>query len=511
VTRVPWPEDVEAVFARLARRRGCTWLDSAGGPQHLARWSVLAVEPAAVLVHQADTTRLLAPDGAVRMAVDADPFAALRRALAAAPAAGEPAPEGCPFGPGLYGYLAYDLGRYVEPTAGAARVRDIPLPDLYFGVYETVLVLDAARQEAHLVGRADGPAAEALRQAIEESDEASPALDASRVQADALHCTIDRDAYLRAVERGREYIAAGDIFQVNLSRRFTCALEGGEAAAARLASLYRRLRRANPAPYAAYLGLGQGRAVLSSSPELFLDLRSGRVVTRPIKGTRPRCAERSTGERGGSPCPPRAAADLSAAGTETRRAIDAEAFNRRQQADLLASEKDRAELVMIVDLERNDLGRVCAYGTVRVPEPRTVEAYAAVFHTVATVEGRLHAGRDVVDLVRATFPGGSITGAPKVRAMQIIAELEPTRRSVYTGAVGYLGPPTPAEPAGRCVLNIAIRTLLAAGPHVHLQVGGGIVADSDPEAEFDETADKARAMMAALLDIERHPWRQPTR
>jgi len=153
---------------------------------------------------------------------------------------------------------------------------------------------------------------------------------------------------------------------------------------------------------------------------------------------------------------------------------------------------------MIVDLERNDLGRVCDYGTVRVTEPRTVEAYAAVFHTVATVEGRLHAGLDVVDLLKATFPGGSITGAPKVRAMQIIAELEPTRRSVYTGSIGYLGPPTPEEPAGRCVLNLAIRTLLAAGPHVHLQAGGGIVADSDPEAEFDETTDKARALLAAL-------------
>ncbi len=168
------------------------------------------------------------------------------------------------------------------------------------------------------------------------------------------------------------------------------------------------------------------------------------------------------------------------------------------RADLLASEKDKAELVMIVDLERNDLGRVCSYGSIRVTEPRAVEAYATVFHTVATVEGRLHGGRDVVDLVRAAFPGGSITGAPKVRAMQIIAELEPTRRSVYTGSIGYLGPPTEAEPAGRCVLNIAIRTLLAAGPHVHLQVGGGIVADSVPEAEFDETTDKARALLAAL-------------
>ena len=155
---------------------------------------------------------------------------------------------------------------------------------------------------------------------------------------------------------------------------------------------------------------------------------------------------------------------------------------------------------MITDLERNDLGRVCDYGSVRVTEPRALEAYEAVYHTVATVEGRLHESRraGIVDLLRATFPGGSITGAPKVRAMQIIAELEPTRRSVYTGAIGYLAPPSDAEPAGRCALNIAIRTLLVAGQAVHLQAGGGIVADSDPEAEFDETSDKARAMLAAL-------------
>ncbi len=570
MARLPWPEDVEAVFARLARRRGCVWLDSAcgpaglpgregtpggtgclsagasGGPEHTgesrragtggpgpsARWSVLAAEPSAVLVHQAETTRLLAPDGAVRLAVVGAPFAALRQALARAPTDGEPAPPGCPFGPGLYGYLAYDLGRYVEPTAGTARVRDIPLPDLHLGLYETVLVLDAARREAHLVGRADGPSAAALAEALR-TGAAEPSPEPSEAAAGEVRCNVSRDGYLRAVARAREYIAAGDIFQVNLSRRYTVCLRedargrgpgpaaGAALAPARLVRLYRRLRHTNPAPYAAYLGLGQGRAVLSSSPELFLDLRGGRVVTRPIKGTRPRRGEIATVKRGGSPYPPRSSPlhGSCAAGREPRRAGSAEirrearggcghpprsdadeAFNARQRADLLASEKDRAELVMIVDLERNDLGRVCDYGTVRVTEPRAVEAYAAVFHTVATVEGRLHAGRDVVDLVRATFPGGSVTGAPKVRAMQIITELEPTRRSVYTGAVGYVGPPTPAEPAGRCVLNLAIRTLLAAGPHVHLQAGGGIVADSDPEAEFDETTDKARAMLAALLE-----------
>ena len=474
---VAWPADVEALFARLARRRGCVWLDSAGGPPGLARWSVLAAEPSAVLVHQGGVSRFVAPDGRAVLEPRASPFDALRAAVRAArfagghthPARSKMPGEDLPFGPGFYGYLAYDLGPHVEPTSPLSPTRDIALPDLWFGYYETILVLNYAERRAVLVG-ADGPPAEALGAALAATGGSAEWLNAARPAREA-SCNFTREGYLEAVARAREYIAAGDIFQVNLSRRFTVPLEPcAPGPDLRPASLYRRLRRANPAPYAAYIGLGAGRAVLSSSPELFLDLAAGRVVTRPIKGTRP------------------------------RRAGEAESsdFNRRERDELLRSEKDKAELVMITDLERNDLGRVCDYGSVRVTEPRAVEAYEAVYHTVATVEGRLHAEADLVDLLRATFPGGSITGAPKVRAMQIIAELEPTRRSVYTGAVGYLAPPSDAEPAGRCSLNIAIRTLLVAGQAVHLQAGGGIVADSDPAAEFDETSDKARAMLAAL-------------
>ena len=470
VREVAWPADAEALFARLACRRGCAWLDSAGGPPGLARWSVLAAEPSAVLVHQGGVSRFVAPDGRAVLEPRENPFDALRAALAATRVEGPGAAAAGRFGPGLYGYLAYDLGPNVEPTAPLSPTRDIALPDLWFGFYETVLVLNHAERRAVLVG-ADGPPAEALGAALAGGPApGAPGLDAARPARDA-SCNFTREGYLDAVARAREYIAAGDIFQVNLSRRFTVPLEqNAPGPNLRPASLYVRLRHANPAPYAAYVGLGAGRAVLSSSPELFLDLAAGRVVTRPIKGTRP------------------------------RRAGEAESsdFNRRERDNLLRSEKDKAELVMITDLERNDLGRVCDYGSIHVTNPRAVEAYEAVYHTVATVEGRLHAEADLVDLLRATFPGGSITGAPKVRAMQIIAELEPTRRSVYTGAVGYLAPPSDAEPAGRCSLNIAIRTLLVAGQAVHLQAGGGIVADSDPAAEFDETSDKARAMLAAL-------------
>ena len=493
VREVPWPACIEAVFAALAQRRGCVWLDSAAGPAELARWSVLAAEPAATLTHGGGVTRLLDPDGRTIMAEAGRPLEALRKALAMFPAEDPP----LPFGPGFYGYLAYDLAPTIEPTVGLSPRQDIPLPDLWFGVYEAVLVLDHAARRAYVVG--EERAGEAIGQALASAGHAptanallfesrlneaavTPFIDNavdrpdSRLPVPGSRCcrlsfNLSRDDFLRAVARARDYIAAGDIFQVNLSRRMTVTRPPAETAAGgfdrALPELYLRLRRANPAPYAAYLGLGAGRAVISSSPELFLECDGRRIVTRPIKGTRPR-------------------------------APSDEAASARMRQELMASEKDRAELVMIVDLERNDLGRVAEIGSVRVKEPRALEAYAAVYHTVATVEARLRPGADLVDLLAATFPGGSITGAPKVRAMQIIAELEPTCRSVYTGAVGYLGPAPAGGGAGRCRLNIAIRTILAAGPHLHVQVGGGIVADSDPAAEFDETEAKARAVLRAL-------------
>jgi para-aminobenzoate synthetase component 1 len=467
---VSWPWDISGLFRRLSEGRGCVWLDSAGGAAGLARWSVLAAEPSAVLATRGGLTRLSAADGQVIFESDRSPFEVLREVLDASRAGGEGRAH-LPFGSGLYGYLSYDLAPYIEPKAGLSPRADIALPDLWFGIYEAVLVLDHQLQQAFIVGAASA-AGDAIEKALAQCDMRrggecekgdNPLFRDGLVVRDVA-CNMSPETFREAVAKARQYIAAGDIYQVNLSRRYTVSLAPKSL---RWGDLYARLRIANPAPYAAYMDVGGGAAVLSSSPELFLDLRGGRVVTRPIKGTRPL--------RPGD-----------------------EAANCRASEALLGSEKDRAELVMIVDLERNDLGRVSQYGSVRVTEPRTIEAYAAVYHTVATVEGRLHAGKDVVDLLKATFPGGSITGAPKVRAMQIIAELEPTRRSVYTGAIGYLAPPSDDEPAGRCALNVAIRTLLAAGDAVHIQVGGGIVADSDPEAELQETSDKARAMLVAL-------------
>jgi len=269
----------------------------------------------------------------------------------------------------------------------------------------------------------------------------------------AFECGFTPQQYKDSVRKVKEYILAGDIYQANLSQRFSAPLV--ESAW----SLYRRLRVLNAAPFSAFLNFG-GFAVASSSPERYLKVDGDYIETRPIKGT-------------------------------SRRYDDPQRDQQSKQ-DLLASRKDRAELSMIVDLERNDLGRVSEYGSVVVEEHAVLESYATVHHLVSTIVGKLHEGRDMIDLIRATFPGGSITGAPKIRSIEIIDELEPTARSVYTGAIGYLGM------NGKSDLNIAIRTMIIKGARVYFQVGGGIVADSEPEAEFQETLDKGKAMFDAI-------------
>jgi para-aminobenzoate synthetase component 1 len=262
--------------------------------------------------------------------------------------------------------------------------------------------------------------------------------------------------YLRMVARAQEYIAAGDIYQVNLAHRFSARWSGGLPEAL---AFYRRLRDRSPAPYGALL-CEENRVIASSSPELFLRMRDREIVTRPIKGTRPTGAD--------------SAADAAAA------------------SDLMASAKERAELVMITDLERNDLGQVCEYGSVETRELLTLERYAQVHHMVSTVAGRLRAGVDHIDALRACFPGGSITGAPKKRAREIIAELEPARRGLYTGVIGWLGYD------GSSAFNIAIRTaILERAGRAHFHAGAGIVADSIPEREWEETRWKAAGILRA--------------
>jgi len=259
--------------------------------------------------------------------------------------------------------------------------------------------------------------------------------------------------FLRSVGQIKDLISAGDCYQVNLSQKFSVATHVPAP------TLYRRLRDISPSPFAAYLNLSDAQ-ILSSSPESFLEVDGRKVITRPIKGTRPRSSDPQE--------------------------------DARLKAELAVSTKDKAELLMITDLERNDLGRVCAPGSVRVRDLQTVESYPQVHHLVSTIEGELAPGRGLIDLLKATFPGGSITGAPKIRAMQIIRELEPHAREVYCGAIGFV------SLNGKSQFNVAIRTMVVKNGEAHYWSGGGIVADSDPEQEYNETLVKARGMTEAL-------------
>ncbi len=436
-----------AVLCAIEGERLPFFLDSGMDPNRLGRFSFVGCEPFRV-VHSAGKTVWIDGNRAGR-----NPFAVLRRVLKAHRI--KPGPSPVPFVGGAVGWFAYDLGRFIERLPDNT-LADIPLPEMHVALYDAVAAFDHQTRQ-WFVSTIDAGAPglderrERLVDAIQNAPEPSPF---RPVSAGPVTSNFTHGEYLRVLERTKDYIAAGDIFQANISQRFEAATDATPL------ELYAALRSANPAPFAAYLPV-DGAAVLSSSPERFLKVTGRHVETRPIKGTRPR--------REGD-----------------------EAFNETMRSQLVRSIKDRAELTMIVDLERNDLGRVCSYGSVHVTEPIVLEEYPTVYHLVATVEGELHKGHDIVDLIKATFPGGSITGAPKIRAMEIIDELEPTKRSVYTGKIGYIGFDGTAD------LNIAIRTILLAEGRACLQVGGGIVADSEPEAEYQETLDKARAMFTAL-------------
>ena len=447
----------------------------------LGRYSFLSADPAAVVRSKGRVAQLL-ESGAWREP-EGDALDVARGWL------GDirmpPVPGLPPFQGGVAGYVGYDYGAVLEripPT----RYDDLALADVVLGLYDWVISWDHQAGTAWLIsigvpgcGDERGQRAEARRRMVLERLDspgpraaprpgvgrepwprgpAAPAYPSDAAAGIGLRSTFTHRGYLDAVARVREYIVAGDIFQANLSQRFQAPL--GEPPF----ELYRRLRRRNPAPFAAYLAFDEV-TVLSASPERFLRLDpDGQVETRPIKGTRP---------RGLGP-------------------MHDAALGRA----LAESEKDRAENVMIVDLLRNDLSRVCRAGTVRVPELFALEQHPTVHHLVSTVLGDLEPDADPVDLIRAAFPGGSITGAPKVRAMEIIAELEPTRRGVYCGSIGYL------SATGAMDTSIVIRTFVLRDGELYFQAGGGIVADSDPELEYRETLDKAAGLIETLKSRE---------
>ncbi len=458
-------------FARIRDGRWAFLLESAGGTDQTGRYSFLGSRPALIFTSRRHQITLESTEGT--RSVDGHPLDVLRGLLAREAVAPDVAAQNSgvlpPFIGGAVGYFGYGFARVLERLPSSAP-DDLGLPDCVLLFVDTVVAFDHHAGSITIVAtprrdllRDEGPekayarALERIELFEERLSHAPPAADRDRRRPRTLGiraATHTRETYRAMVAQAQRYIAAGDIYQANLSHRFTADLGDRDPW-----DLYLSLRQINPSPFAAYLEL-DGLTLVSSSPERLVRLRGREADTRPIAGTRPR-GRTPQAERG-------------------------------MRADLVSNVKERAEHLMLVDLERNDLGRVCHYGSVWVDEFMAVETYSHVHHIVSNVRGRLRPDRDALDLLAAMFPGGTITGVPKIRCIEIIDELEPVARGPYSGSIGYL------DLTGGLDLNIIIRTFLVAGRTVHIQVGAGIVADSNSDREYDETLHKAEALLAAL-------------
>jgi para-aminobenzoate synthetase component 1 len=444
---LPYVADGAELFGWFAAQPWSVFLDSGPPGARQGRYDILAADPTQTLVTWGGITEVRTRHGSRESA--ADPLDLLRQALGPRTKA-----TSLPFCGGALGYLSYDLARRFDVFPEHAG-EGPDMPDMAVGVYDWAVVVDHHERRSWFVRQGRDPATPLSWDAMVRgfSDAARPVRPEPLQARETLHSSMDREHYDHCFERLQRYIRDGDCYQVNLAIQFWSTVEGRPWPA------YRHLREINPAPHGAFLSTPFG-TILSCSPERFLSVADGEVETRPIKGTAPRSRDPSE--------------------------------DRRNAVELKFSPKNRAENLMIVDLLRNDLGRSCAVGSVEVPELFRLESYATVHHLVSTVRGRLAPGRDALDLVRACFPGGSITGAPKLRAMQIIDELEPHRRGVYCGAIGYL------DFSGRMDTSIAIRTLVHTRGKLYFWSGGGIVADSDAAAEYGEIRDKAAGMLGIL-------------
>ena len=455
-----------SAFKKIDDGRYAFLLESIEGGEKWARYTFLGSNPSVVIRSRGNSVEIL-EDGASRQEETSDPLGFVRDYLKRyQPVALDGIPR---FFGGAVGYLGYDMVRHFEhlPTANPALIQAY---DSYFVITDTILIFDNVSQKIKVVSNAhlDGSrsAEDAYAEATAKIDTlikklktplpaGSTAPPKNKV---SFASGVSRAEFEQAVEKAKEYVRAGDVFQVVLSQRFS-----GELTVEPL-DIYRVRRTLNPSPYMFFLRMDD-TLVVGASPEVMVRREGGRVELRPIAGTRP---------RGATP--------------------DADAA---YEQEMLADPKERAEHVMLVDLGRNDLGRVCKTGTVRVSELMVVERYSHVMHIVSNVQGELEQGKDAFDVVRATFPAGTLSGAPKVRAMEIIDELEPVRREIYGGAVGYF------SFSGNMDLAIAIRTLVIKDGKVHLQAGAGIVADSVPSAEYQETVNKAMAVVKAIEAVER--------
>lgn len=459
-----------SIYSALREEPYSSFLDSGMDEKKLGRFSFIGFNPFMVARCEGEDITVVTEGGTEK--IKDNPLRFLKKTLTYYKT--ERPRDDIPFTSGCIGYFSYDLRYFIEELPSIA-LDDIKMPDFILCFYDVVIIFDNLTKKAYISssgfpfcdekknrGRAR-TRLEEVRNRIEEilandsniaqdSEYPVPKYDNSISSNDMLS-NFTKGDYCKAIERAKSLIAQGDIYQVNLSQRLECSFDGNPF------GLYLRLRQINPAPFAAYLNFDRFK-IVSASPERFLRINGRYIETRPIKGTRPRGANNEE--------------DL------------------LLRKELLSSIKDRAEHVMIVDLERNDIGRICEYGSVKPAEFIIVETYSTVHHLVSTVNGNLRSGMDIVDCLKSCFPGGSITGAPKVRSMEVIEQLEPTKRGIYTGSIGYI------DFCGNADLSIVIRSIVIKDDRAYFQVGGGIVADSDPEKEYQETLDKARALMEAI-------------
>jgi anthranilate/para-aminobenzoate synthase component I len=448
-------------------------LESVGGPYKIARYSFIAFEPYLVLNAKDGEVSIIAPNGEKSSISFRSPLDRLSELLSAYPQ--NAAPELPPFQGGAIGLLSYDFVRYLEDIPRNA-VADLDIPDVHFMMADRIVAFDHFEKKAWIIispgarhtelgyrdtadidwNSAYSEAAEVVRSVG--SLEVRSTVNGQPVsRTPSIRYEMNKAYYMEMVRKAKEYIAAGDIFQANLSQRISAFVDD-----VRPWDIYKMLRHINPSPFAAFADFGS-YSLVSSSPERLVTVRDRIIETRPIAGTRPR------GQN-----------------------IDEDALMR---AELLLNQKERAEHIMLIDLERNDMGRVAEFGSINVDELMITEDYSHVIHIVSNIKGILKNGKTCFDVIRAAFPGGTITGVPKVRCMEIIDELEPVARGPYTGSLGYVGF------SGSMDLNIIIRSFVLKDKYAYVQAGAGIVADSDPEREYYETLKKAEALIKTLEHV----------
>ena len=444
----------EKLFSLLHQKPFFCWLDSCTRKNE-GNYSVIGVNP--FLIFRSKKNKITIEENGKKKVIHGDPLKLLSELLLKYKVNTRHF-----FSPGAMGYFSYDLGWHIEKLPDIS-VDDLNIPEIFLCFYDNLLVFDHKTKKVTLTsadfqnnyGNSDRfhSKTDEFKKLLIEAGNCKPYTGKKRTQFHSLQSNITHAEYVNAIHKIKDYIKAGDVYQINFAQRIQA--EGSFSPE----EIYLKLRSINPTSFSGFFNTGEF-SLLSNSPELFLIKDGQKVLTRPMKGTRPRDKNKKQ--------------------------------DSKYKNELLKSLKDKAELIMIVDLERNDIGKVCRYGSVRIKKLRRIESYKTVYHTTSTVEGIINNGIDCVDLLKATFPGGSITGAPKVRAMEIIEELEPNKRAFYTGSMGYLGF------NGNIDLNILIRTILLKENKLYYPVGGGIVWDSTPEAEYEETITKAKALLLTL-------------